>query len=237
MNQKRLLLASGLALLLASFTQAPVVPLYDGVGFPDEPYRYVNPPPDLPPTQRPVEASGASTVQAGLNNQLLFPSTSEQAPQVSLYLPRHSLITSATAHSITLHVRPIAPDSQPTNATIAGNIYSLHADSDSGAVAPNGPASIGTIALRLPQNIPGSAAIYYRATQKNTWQPLKTTRIGNDIYQADLIGLGDYALTIPSKSPSTPKTQNSLFLLNALVAGIVVSIGITIFIVRRSNGH
>jgi hypothetical protein len=245
MSHKRLLLISGLALLFTSFSQSPVVPLYDGVGFPDEPYRYVNPPSSLPPTQKPTEASGASTVQDGVNSQLLFPSTSEQAPQASLYVPRHSLKAPSTAHNITLHVSPLAPIVHPIGATIVGNVYGLLADSDSGLVSPNGAAPIGTIALRLPQNTMGDPAIYYRAPKANSWQALKTIRIGNDIYQADLIGLGEYALAIPSNNSmalasksmakTPPKTQNNLFSLSVIVVGTVIVIGIIIFIIRKSN--
>ncbi|HWZ65778.1 MAG TPA: hypothetical protein VNX65_03195 [Patescibacteria group bacterium] len=233
MNRK-LLTLSGLAVLLVSFTQTPVVPLYDGVGFPDEPYRYVIPPPDLPPTDKPTDASGSSTVQAGLNSQLLFPSSGEQGPQVFLYVPQHALSTQASAQSITLYARPHAPTIQPSNAKIAGNVYNLGAKNDSGGlVVTNGPTPFGTISLRSPQNAPTKPTIFYLASP-NTWRPLETRQIGTDVYQADIIGLGDYALATIGDNKPAPKSQAYAFVLPTIIVGLI-TVGVVIIVIRRSN--
>ena len=59
----RWLLASFVALLVAWLLAPAVVPIYDGVSFPDEPYRYVQSP-DGKPTKPPTTAKASVQVNA-----------------------------------------------------------------------------------------------------------------------------------------------------------------------------
>lgn len=213
----------------ASLLNQPTVPLYDGVGFPDEPYRFITPPADLPPTHPATQAHGSSTVQNDTNDQLLFPSSQEQGPQIALYLSRHTLKAAPNAKQIDLYALPQAPDAQPSSATISGNVYHITALSDTGPITINGAAPLGTISLRLPQGQPANPVMEYRPNTTTAWRQIGLRQVGMDVYQADLIGMGDYALATAKAAPTASK-QSILWPLTialgsvAIVALLIVAI-------------
>lgn len=231
MKRLNILFLSGLAVILAAMCNNKIVPLYDGVGFPDEPYRYVKKSPDLPPTAPPTEAHGTSTVKNSLNNQLLYPSSQEQGPQISLFLPRNAIKTGASATKIDLYAKPIAPDSQPGNGVIAGNIYRISATSDSEEVLPNGDATIGTISLRLPKGEAAGPIMEYRPAPNAHWRILKTNQVGTDVYQSELQGLGDFVLV----EPTSAKNSNPNYTLAYILAGLATAVGAIIFLLRLNG--
>jgi hypothetical protein len=62
-----LLLLSAVGIVVISLLSSHIVPLYDGVGFPDEPYRYVNPPVTSKKTLPPSPAETVATISHGTN--------------------------------------------------------------------------------------------------------------------------------------------------------------------------
>jgi hypothetical protein len=85
MSRRPLLL--GAAALIAAWVLVPSgVPLYDGIGFPDEPYRYAQPPAGAKTTARPGDAVGTSAGRNGASTEDLDVMSGEQGPQVEIFV-------------------------------------------------------------------------------------------------------------------------------------------------------
>jgi len=76
----------GLALIASAHA-----PLYDGVGFPDEPYRYLRSPAGQARTAPPATAHGELKFADGVNTEKGDFATSELGPQFKLYVPAKSI--------------------------------------------------------------------------------------------------------------------------------------------------
>jgi hypothetical protein len=173
-----------------------VVPLYDGIGFPDEPYRYVSPPQGAPKTTAATGAQHTFTARNGTNPDYSSFASAEQGPQVSVYIQNGVLNSERYVANFTVRADPRKPDVRTQKGSVAGNVYHLSADTDTGK-----PVSYDTelqprgyIDLRLPQGYSFGGTIFYRQSPQAKWQALTTRRVGNDIYEAPLVGLGDYGL-------------------------------------------
>jgi hypothetical protein len=204
-----------------------IVPLYDGVGFPDEPYRYVNPPTAAKKTLPPSPAETNVVLSHSTNpNDFSFASR-EQGPQVNIYVYRLSLQSSAAVPKITFKAEPKDPGNTKTpKGKIAGNYYRFGAIGEGGTASFKTTEGIGYLYLRLPQRFPAGASVIYRTSAKDKWQPLTTQRTGNDIYEAKLKGFGDYALVQSKDSSSKPSLPFFviyvlLFMLALLVAALL----------------
>lgn len=163
-------------------------PLYDGVGFPDEPYRFVDPPPGYrepaaPPTPAHAVFQAAPSAPAGDE----FVSSAESGPQVSLFLPAGSLTPPPGHSQVAVTATPVPlPEPLPAGQQWS-NVYRV---SLGGAVLASGtPAQIQ---LRNPTPQQPSPTFYVR--QHGSWRALHTDRTGNDIYATSLEGAGDYVL-------------------------------------------
>ena len=85
MSQRRRWVAVAGLLAAGALLSPTAVPLYDGVGFPDEPYRYV------PPRSSDDFVASAARVELrvvdGVNAGGLLANSNELGPQVSVYAP------------------------------------------------------------------------------------------------------------------------------------------------------
>jgi hypothetical protein len=187
------------ALVVAWLLPGRPVPIYDGIGAPDEPYRYVSVPSGVqirtqPPTMAkvtvPVERGEASVVEL---------STSEQGPQAEADIVGQSSLTVPPASgptpppkSVTVTLTPLAPD--PAGPQIDGNVYRL--SWVAGSTAPtfdNQGADL--FYLRATVGPPPRATFLYRHGPSDSWRALATELAGADVYSALIQGAGDYALT------------------------------------------
>jgi hypothetical protein len=189
---------AALVLLVAGWAVAPgAVPLYDGIGFPDEPYRYVVPPPGAAATE-PVTSARVVVSVAGRKNQYADTNSGEFGPQVVLHLPEGAMTAAGGATKITVRADPLAPDHPPPDGTIAGNVYRVTADG-----AASFPARSGAeITLREPVLTSVLPMFVHRDTASAPWRWLATERPGQDFFTTPLAGTGDYALAIPSGTPA-----------------------------------
>jgi hypothetical protein len=200
-----------LAALLAAWLFAPaVVPLYDGVGFPDEPYRYVAPPAGTAATKAATGGSATARMSAGATVDTLTVLTGEQGPQFQLYIPVGFLTGPTTATTVTAIVTPTVPDTPLAGMTFDGNMYSATAKADA-----TGPLTVaysaasaglgGAVQLRTAIKDKGDPVVVYRPAKADAWRPLATTPTGQDVYGTDLVGLGDYALAfgVPNSPASS----------------------------------
>jgi LPXTG-motif cell wall-anchored protein len=83
----------------------------------------------------------------------------------------------------------------------------------------------------------------HRAAAAEPWTTLQTKRVGNDIYEAELAGLGDYALAFKAKDApsisapgSAPKTGVSPPVF-AVIGLLVVSVVAGAVLAARRRGN
>lgn len=200
-RRARLLVAALLSLVLA-WSVAPALspPLYDGLGFPDEPYRFVQPPGGYQRTPAPTAASYKARVdtRGAQIAQIYDLSTDELGPQAELIVRQEDVDLPTGAGVVSLHIEPLAARTQPADGVVWGNVYRVSAASDTGkgSIRPDGHTD--QIRLRAPTGPPPTPGIeFYNGS---TWRRLSAARIGNDLYVGRLAGVGDYALVIPPGS-------------------------------------
>src|SRR3954451_17434124 len=117
--------------VLAAWMLAPAsVPVFDGIGQPDEPYRYVDPPATAKTTKQPTTATVSVPVRNG-RSVAEFANSAESGPQISVYIPPGALEVPAGATSITITATPLAPKAPlPTDGDIVTNVYQVTARAD-----------------------------------------------------------------------------------------------------------
>ncbi len=208
MTSRRWLLLSGAAVLASALIGPRVVPLYDGVGFPDEPYRYVDQSNPLADSSVLDATSAKGTFSASDLIDGVSISTGETGPQFELTLSPKAVSLANDTGKITIKAVPLAASDQPKPGTIAGNVYEVTAAAQSGQ--PKFNPSYGELFLRLPQGIrlTGTVAIVYR-TPGGKWVSVVTSQAGNDIYESAFKGPGDYAMAKDVPLASPPPDQNS----------------------------
>lgn len=204
-------------------TPAPVA-IYDGVGVPDEPYRYVQAPPGSRPTPLPTSATAKTPVKDGAGTNGLSVATAEQSSQFSLFMPPGAM--AAPSGTIEITAVPQVPTDSPKDAKIDGNVYVVALSSASGAVTLTEKASIATLYLRATAPKDGWI-VEYRPEANGPWKALQTSRGGTDSFVAAFIGPGQYALAFATapRSSGTP-------LLPFLLIGAVVLLVVVVVVVR-----
>lgn len=190
---------------VAWFVHAAGAPLYDGVGFPDEPYRYVQPPPGARPAPPATGTSQATTVTDGANAGLGM-QTVEQGPQLTLYLPAGVFTAPAGARKVTVTGTPLAPDGPTPDGVIDGNIYRLTITTETGPVTSTAQAGDATMTLRGTKAWPSVPAGVWRPSPQAPWIRVQTGQAGTDLYTIQFRGAGDYALVQPTPASQTSPT-------------------------------
>jgi hypothetical protein len=221
--------------LLVAGIQHDSVPLYDGVALPDEPYRYVSPPPGvkMKTLRAPTSADQTGQAMDGFNQDGIYLNTMEQKPQVYIGYERHTLaVPSKTTSAITVRLKPLAPDTSASSVgKVAGNMYQVAATSTGDGqvtfVANNDARS--SIDLRLPQGFPVGATVAYRQNAQSPWRKLATKKVGNDVYESQVEGLGDYVMI--SSPVITPKKHLSRWATGLLV--IFASLTLLVLLLLR----
>lgn len=200
-TRRRWLVVAAFALVLAWVLAPAAIPIYDGIGNPDEPYRYVKPPANAKTTKAPT---GAHTTVRVVNGSSLaqYTNTEEQGPQVSFYLPQKALKVPAGVTSVSVSVQPLAPAPPlPTDGTIDGNVYRLDATAkgQSLQVVGSGPSQ-PVLLMRAPDARQPGPVFEHRTA--SGWQQVRTARYGVDIYSTGVSALGEWAL-VRLKSDAT----------------------------------
>lgn len=235
-SRTRWLLGAAASVILVSLVAPTTAPLYDGIGFPDEPYRFVTKPAGdttatKPPTGFRVSATGA----AGVSSQQVYGNSTEQGPQVGIYLPRGSMAAPG-ATTFELIATPTAPTHQPADGVIDGNTYVFTATSDAGPATFTAMALTGVLVERASTPRQPGPQFEYLAPGGSTPKPLKTERIGNDLYQTLFAGAGEYSLafitTHAAGAGSSP--PYALIILGAVILAFMVG---TVLVVRRTRSR
>jgi hypothetical protein len=168
-------------------------PLYDGLGFPDEPYRWFQAPaganqtpPCTPATTRvALNADGTTREARGFSE--------EEGPQVAFAIAERALIVPASSHIATVHAVAVAnPAAPPPDGQLVSNVYQFTATADSG-----GPVTIipgNRILVNLRADKATRDPVVFETWSKNGWQQIATELVGTDVYAAELDALGQGAL-------------------------------------------
>lgn len=189
--------ALAVAALAAAWLVTPsAVPLYDGVGFPDEPYRYVDPPAGYQTTPPPTRAFGsvpAAKIAAGgettpapgagptapaahsASTRDIGVKSAEYGPQVELYVAKGALTGPAGVRGYQISAIPVAPSGNATggqvdpDVRIDGDVYRVDINCSSRPPGGPGPAPAGT---NCPATIvpPGSSG-----SMRAAWIALRAT--------------------------------------------------------------
>jgi hypothetical protein len=220
------------ALLTAWLVAPAAVPIYDGIGNPDEPYRYVSPPADAKTSKTPTVARATVSVRNGQSGAQ-FANSGETAPQISVYLPAGALRVPAGATSITVTATPKAPGPPaPAGGAVIGNVYALQITAGSAPVTIVGTGNQEpTVQMRSPGAPAGGQPnpVFEQRTGAG-WKRLKTTRVGNDVYQTQVPATGDYALVQLTGTAGAAASGSSGVRLIYLVPGIAL-LAVTLLVV------
>jgi hypothetical protein len=178
--------------------------LYDGIGFPDEPYRFV-------PARGAGPAATAAEVElrvaAGSNTGGLIVNTREAGPQASVFAPPHAFAASG-ATPIRLTVRPVPPQPPMPAGVVESNVYALSLTSAAGPVTVVADAQPPAITMRSVTTLSPPPVFLYRPSAAEKWRELKTRRVGRDIYNATAPGAGEYVLVRDAATRAKKSTDN-----------------------------
>lgn len=214
---------AGLGLLLVTVGLAlspTAVPVYDGIGQPDEPYRYVERPADAPVTAEPSTATGTSPVVDGLAQHGLNVATQEVAPQFALFLPPRALrVTGARSVTVTATPQPTVTD-PPDGLRADGNAYLVAFSAAGTTLTPQ--AALATVSMRATTAEQPGPQIHYRPTGSAPWQALQTARAGTEIYAARFPGPGQFQVVFPPRADESSSRLPLVLLLVVVVAAAVV---------------
>ena len=230
---------SGLAVLFATAALAPAaVPIYDGIGNPDEPYRYVKPPANAQTTKPPTTASIVVPIH-GSTSVAEYANTAENGPQLSLYLPLGALVAPSGVSSVTVTATPQAPSAPlPTDGTIVSNVYRLSAQAGGKDVPIVGTGKKEpTLQMRAPSSRQPGPVFEHRTS--SGWKREQTIRVGVDVYQSQVPVLGDWALvqlTSDATSTSSGPGINWGFLAGGIALLVVAGL-IVVVRVRRAGAE
>jgi hypothetical protein len=169
------------------------VPLYDGIGFPDEPYRWLVAPAGTPktPPVTPATATVTVTPQGGTDSVRAF--SAEQGPQIAFALRDGALAPPAGATSVHLLGQATPnPSVAPRDGSLVSNVYRLTATAvPAGQVALHPGAKI-IVNLRSDKAM--NDTVLLQTFSGGRWNQMATTRVGTDIYAGTLPAFGDVAL-------------------------------------------
>ena len=222
--------AAAIALLVGAWVVSPsVIPLYDGPGQPDQPYRYVVPPAGY--TQKTPAATSAQTsivVRNGVS-VAAFVNSLESGPQISVYIPAGSLQAPPGASRIQLTATPSAPKPPlPTDGPIVSNVYTISATATGGSVdiIGKGDNQTPTLQMRAPSSQqPGPT---FETFDGKKWTSSETIRVGQDIYQTFAPKLGVWALVQQKTGGGSSGID-----LRLLVPGIAILVLVGIILLVR----
>jgi len=228
--------------LMLAWLAAPVVaPLYDGVGFPDEPYRYVTRPAGdtkvtKPPGQVAVRMPVSDGTTDGFNG-----ASAETGPQISIFVPTGTLAVPKDAHTLLLRADPRTPDGAADGGSVDGNIYRLTATPDTGkASVAKVPDQIQIIMRATTAKQPGPT-MEYRPDGRQAWSRLKTSRYGTDLYAATVKGFGDYALVfakpVSGVAKAAAKSGPAKYAYALIVAGLLIFLSSVVLAIRVARAR
>ncbi len=233
------LAAAGLGLAWLAAPVAP--PLYDGVGFPDEAYRYVTRPAGVTQATKPPTGLTASMPVVDGTTDGFNSASAEQGPQISVFVPTGTLRAPKGANLIQVRAEPRAPDGPADGGRVDGNIYRLTARSDVGKPTLAAVQDKVEVIMRATSARQPGPVMEYRPLNAQDWTRLPTTRYGSDVYAAVAKGFGDYALVFakpaPGRAPSPTAGRLGKYAYLLIIAGLVILLGAVVLGIRLARAR
>lgn len=210
-------LAVSLLALLGAWLVAPAaVPIYDGIGNPDEPYRFVQSSSGKPPTGAQVVLPVSKGVNAAG-----YANSKETGPQISIYFPAGALKVPSGVSSVTVAAQPVAPSGPaPDGGSFASNVYRLTATAGGQAVTIGGTGNQAPTLQMRAAAVKQPTPVFERF-ENGKWTRGTALRVGNDIYQTQVPSFGDWALVWPKAAASSGSSGGGVNV-GLLAAGIGV---------------
>src|SRR4051794_27513146 len=209
-----------LALLGAWLLAPAAVPIYDGIGNPDEPYRWVQSPTGTPSKKAPTTATVNLPVAHGVSGAG-YANTKETGPQISVYFPAGALRVEGAATSVTVTATPVAPTGQaPDGGTFVSNAYRVTATAGGANVPIVGKGNQAPTLQMRAASVTQPGPVFERSVN-GTWKQAQTLRVGNDIYQTQATSFGDWVLVRPKAGAFSGSSSSGIHK-GLLVFGIVV---------------
>lgn len=230
---RRRWLAGALLIGVGWLASPGAIPVYDGIGAPpDEPYRYVAPPPGAPKTAPATSLSTKAAVVAGANAQGLSVQTSETGPQMSVFVPQGSM--AASTGPITISITPTAPTDAPKGARVDGNVYVV------ALTAPGGPVTLvpakafnSTMYLRATDQRSPQPTMFFRRDPASSWEAVSTSAAGLDVRVGPFRGAGQYVLAWTAAA-AAKKSGGAPVLPLVLVGTLVLLLAIVLVVRLRA---
>lgn len=257
-----------LALLLAVLALGATVtarppdspPLYNGIGFPDEPYRWVTPPAGESTTPQPATPASARALVTDGRSAATRAFSSEQGPQVAFAVADGALAAPDGASEVTVTVTPeAAPGPALPGTTIVSNLHRFSLTTPDGAEVGLTPQGSVIVNLRASAQTPLSVVVCQ--WDGSAWTQVPTRQVGTEIYAADLKTLDPFAVlrfdagvtptvAAPAGPPpgapaatgavedpaAAPSGGTSGLTLWLIVGGVVVLLGAALVVLRRRTG-
>ena len=220
---------AALALLGGAWLLSPgAVPLYDGIGFPDEPYRFVPQQGSLPPA---TIAEVKLRVAKGANVGGVLANSKEVGPQISLFVPPQGLlVASPSAREVVVTATAVPLTGAAPPGVAQSNVYDVKFASGGSAVTLNPAAQKLGVTMRAVGVSNPLPVMFYRDADTATWQELRTRRVGRDLFNAAGPGSGQYVLTADKAPPAASKSSGRgglylvLGLTGTLMAGVLLGV-------------
>lgn len=231
------LLAAAAALATAWIAVPHAVPLYDGLGVPDEPYRYVTPPAGYPRT--PAASSSTTTVPAtngASSGDGFYATTKEQSPQFGVFISAGAITGPASAKTVTITITQQAPTDKTPGGPVDGNVYQVTLLADSSPTATLAAAAKDSLVtlIRATSTKIADATIYYKP-KGGSWTALPSQRGGTDSFQAYFQGAGLYAVVAGTATAGSSSHRVLIIGLLALVVGAMAGAIVLIRLSRRTT--
>jgi hypothetical protein len=223
---KKLLAALGL--VTVGFLASPsAVPVYDGVGQPDEPYRYVG------RTNAPAASVSATAAVVSGRSASLQLKSAESGPQVLVDLGAGAF---AATSPVTLTATAVQGDGeQAPQGTVDGNVYRLTASAGARLLPEEAQGFLFLLAAVMSKPDP---VVVHRDSPTDPWAKVKTVRAGRDILSTPFRALGDYAVVkLPGSKPLSAGGGISTTRLLFLGGGVLVLVVLTILVLRRPSAE
>jgi hypothetical protein len=236
-QRRRWLVVAASGLVLSWVVAPAAIPIYDGIGNPDEPYRYVNPPASAKTTKAPGDGQAVLPVRNGTNPNGQYANTGESGPQLSYYMPAHAFQVPPSATSVRVTAKPLAPTAPlPKDGTIVTNVYRIAATTDGGQpvkVTGSGPSE-PSLQMRAPDARQPGPVFEHRTS--SGWERARTIRVAVDVYQAQAPALGDWALVRLKSTPAGGGGSGIKWgLLGPGIALLVVAVVVLMVRLRRTS--
>lgn len=235
-------------------------PLYDGIGFPDEPYRWVEPPDGVTNTVAAATVAAATVkvspgTSSGPVSQQSRGFSAEQGPQVAFAVGEGSFDAPTGTTQIDVKATPKAPPAtRPEGGAVVSNLYVFTAIAD-GKKVPL--AAAASIVVNLRADVATQQVVVVCTWDGTRWNQQPTRQVGTEIYAAQLSTLDPVALvkldrgvapTVaaptpaatadgaddPAATPATTGASSRTLLLT--IGGIVVLLAGALLVLRRRTG-